>query len=232
MIRIEHLTKSFRGRPAVDDVSLEIPAGTITGLLGPNGAGKSTLIGMMLGQMRPNHGEVFIRDVSVQRDRAKSLRGVGAVSEAPGFHEEFSGWDNLAFLASLSGVVSEAEIQTAVEFVGLGNRIRDRVRDYSRGMRLRLGLAQALVPQPEVILLDEPLEGLDPAGIRDARELILRVRTEWKTTVLFSSHLLAEVKRLCDAVAILNHGRMAFSGTCQRDGEKLEACYLAAVAKG
>jgi ABC-2 type transport system ATP-binding protein len=229
MIRIEHLTKRFRKRPALDDVTLEIPAGSITGLLGPNGAGKSTLIGTIVGQVRPDAGDVRIQGVSVVSHRCRALRGVGAVFEAPGFYEDFTARENLACLASLSGPVVRAEIENAAVFVGLSDRIDEPVRRFSRGMRLRLAIAQALIPRPALVVLDEPMEGLDPGGIRDARRLIQRVRGEWKATVLLSSHLLSEIDQLCDYLAILNHGRVVFSGPWKGDARLLEDTYLSAI---
>ena len=229
MIRIEHLTKRFRKRAALEDVTLEIEAATITGLLGPNGAGKSTLIGAIVGQVRPDAGDIYIQGVSIIADRRRALRGVGAVFEAPGFYEEFTGRENLACLASLSGPVDAREIDGAVEFVGLKDRIDEPACHYSRGMRLRLAIAQALIPRPSLVILDEPMEGLDPAGMRDARQLIQRVRSEWRATMLLSSHLLSEVEQLCDHLAILNGGRVAFTGAWQGDARKLEEKYMAAI---
>lgn len=232
MIHIRNLTKTYRGRAAVDDVTLELPAGSITALLGPNGAGKSTLIGMMLGQIQPDAGEVLIDGVSVQKDRVAALRRIGATFEAPGFHGELTGWENLAFLAGLSGPVSTDALREAAEFVGLGARIAEKVCTYSRGMRLRLALAQALVPKPAVIILDEPMEGLDPAGIRDTREIIRRMRTEYGATILLSSHLLGEVSELCDFVAVLCRGKLALATASTGNSAELEAAYLNTVSAG
>jgi len=213
MIRLEHLGKRFRGRTALEDVSLEIPRGEIFGLLGHNGAGKSTAFGLMLGQLRPTSGEVFIQGVSVQRERERALQGVGAIFERPTFYEYLTGWDNLLALTAYSAPVSREEMMRVVGFVGLAERIHERVRNYSHGMKQRLGLAQALLPRPEVVLLDEPAEGLDPEGIRDMRELILQLNREHGITVLLSSHLLGEVEQLCGRVAILNRGRLIFQGS-------------------
>jgi ABC-2 type transport system ATP-binding protein len=213
MIELDHLTKTYHGRRAVDDVSLTIGAGEIVGLLGPNGAGKSTLLGMLLGLLRPDAGEARIHGVSVQRDRARALRGVGGAFGAAAFHPHLSGWQNLARLASWSGGAPCAEIERAVDFVGLADRIHERTRAYSRGMLLRLTLAQALVPQPGAIVLDEPLEGLDPAGVCATRTLLGRIRDEWRASVVLSSHLLGEVEAICDRVAILHEGRLTFAGS-------------------
>lgn len=212
MIRFEHLAKSFRGRPALYDLSLEIPAGEIFGLLGHNGAGKSTTFGILLGQVHPARGEAFIRGVSVQRDRLKALKKVGAIFEAPAFYDYLSGWRNLLIFTAYSAILTEAEIKETVQFVGLTGRIHDPVKTYSHGMRQRLALAQALLPRPELLLLDEPAEGLDPEGIHEMRELILKLNREKGMTVVLSSHILAEVEQMCDRIAILNKGRLVYDG--------------------
>lgn len=212
MIRIDQLTKAFKGKPALRGISLEIERGEIYGLLGHNGAGKSTTFGIMLGQVYPDSGEVFIDGVSVQRQREKALARVGAIFEAPGFYNYLSGWRNLQILTSYSARVPASELREAVEIVGLTKRIHDKVGTYSHGMRQRLALAQALVPAPELVMLDEPTEGLDPAGIHEIRELIQRLNRERGLTVIFSSHLLAEVEQLCTRVAILHQGELLFQG--------------------
>jgi ABC-2 type transport system ATP-binding protein len=212
MIELKNLSKSFKGKPALCDLSLTVEKGEIFGLLGHNGAGKSTSFGILLGQVFPDAGEAFIGGVSVQKDRARALARVGAIFEAPAFYDYLSGWTNLEILTSYSAIVPKKEIEEAVEIVGLTARIHDPVRTYSHGMRQRLGLAQALLPAPEVVLLDEPTEGLDPEGIHEIRGLIRQLNRERGLTVLFSSHLLSEVEQLCDHVAILNRGRKIFDG--------------------
>ena len=212
MIRLEQLRKAFKGKPALNDLSLQIRRGEIFGLLGHNGAGKSTTFGIMLGQIYPDAGEVFIDGISVQHERARALRKVGAIFEAPGFYDYLSGWRNLEILTAYSAHVPAAELAAAVETVGLTARIRDPVRTYSHGMRQRLALAQALLPTPEFVLLDEPTEGLDPEGIHEIRELIQRLNRERGLTVILSSHLLAEVEQLCARVAILHQGNLLFQG--------------------
>ncbi len=212
MIRLEHLSKTFKKRVALEDLSLEIRQGEIFGLLGHNGAGKSTTLGMLLGQIYPTSGEAFIRGVSVQQNRQKALDKVGAIFEEPAFHDYLSGWDNLRILTSYSAHLPDEELREAVRFTGLEKRIHDPVWVYSHGMRQRLALAQALLPRPDLILLDEPAEGLDPEGIYEMRKLIVRLNRERGMTVVLSSHLLAEVEQLCDRVAILNQGRLIFEG--------------------
>jgi ABC-2 type transport system ATP-binding protein len=212
MIRIENLRKTFRRRPALEGVSFEVQRGEIFGLLGHNGAGKSTTFGILLGQVYPDSGEAFIDGISVQQERARALSKVGAIFETPGFFDYMSGWANLEILSSYSGHVSRAELEEAVRIVGLTGRIKDPVKVYSHGMRQRLALAQALVPMPQAVLLDEPTEGLDPEGIHEMRELIKQLNRDHGLTVLLSSHLLAEVQQLCDRVAILNQGNLVFTG--------------------
>jgi len=213
MVEIDAISKSFtKGRKAVDAVSFTVRRGEIFGLLGHNGAGKSTLLGCMLGMVYPDEGEVRIDGVSVQRDRNRALRKVGAIFEAPAFYDYLSGWQNLKILAALSGFTDRAEMSRVVELVNLADRIKHPVGTYSHGMRQRLALAQALLPSPEVLLLDEPTDGLDPEGIREFREFVLRLRDERGMTILFNSHLLAEVELLCDRVAIIKRGNLLYTG--------------------
>lgn len=212
MIQLRNLSKSFGGKPALQDFSLEVRQGEIFGLLGHNGAGKSTALGLLLGQLYPDAGEAWIHGVSVQRNRALALARVGAIFETPGFYDYLSGFRNLEIFAHYSGRVTRREILEAVEIVGLTGRIHDPVRVYSHGMRQRLALAQALIPAPEVVLLDEPTEGLDPEGIHEMRGLIQHLNRERGLTVVLSSHLLSEIEQLCDRVAILNRGRLIFDG--------------------
>ena len=212
MIRLDQVTKSFRGKPALHGLSLEVPRGEIFGLLGHNGAGKSTALGILLGHVHPDSGEAFVGGISVQRQRAAALERTGAIFEAPKFYDYMSGWENLRIFSAYTACVPEAEMRDAVETVDLGKRIHDRVQTYSQGMRQRLGLAQALLPAPEVVLLDEPTNGLDPEGIHEMRELIKKLNRERGITVLFCSHLLSEVEQLCDRVAVVKAGRKIFDG--------------------
>ena len=214
-IRLDNLRKSFAGKPALHGVSFEVQRGEIFGLLGHNGAGKSTALGILLGQVYPDEGETFVGGISVQTDRPKALAKVGAIFEQPRFYDYLSGWRNLEIFTSYSAAVSRVGMQDAVDFVGLTGRIHDKVGAYSQGMRQRLGLAQALLPAPEVIFLDEPTNGLDPEGIAEMRLLIQRLHRERGLTVLFCSHLLSEVEVLCERVAILNKGRLLYTGRWQ-----------------
>ncbi len=213
MLHATGLTKSFSGKPALDDVSFHVRRGEIYGLLGHNGAGKSTSLGIILGMVMPDGGDVTIDGISVRQNRSKALAKVGAIFEAPAFYDYLSGWDNLKILMSYSSGFDAAAARTVIDSVGLTKRVHSKVRTYSHGMRQRLALAQALLPEPEVLLLDEPTDGLDPEGIKWFRDFILNLRAERGITVLFNSHLLAEVELMCDRVAILSQGRRVFEGT-------------------
>ena len=212
MIHLDRLSKVFGSRPALQDLSLDIPKGRIFGLLGHNGAGKSTAFGMILGQIHPTAGSAFIRGISVQQHRLRALQGVGAIFETPAFYDYLSGWTNLRIFTAYTRRLPDSELLETVRFVGLEGRIHDPVRVYSHGMRQRLALAHALLPRPDLVLLDEPAEGLDPEGIHEMRHLILRLNREHGMTVLLSSHLLSEVEQICDHIAVLNQGRMIFQG--------------------
>ncbi len=212
MLSVRDLHKSFGGRPALEGVSFEIAKGEIFGLLGHNGAGKSTTLGIILGMVYPDAGDVSVDGISVRSHRSRALRKVGAIFESPAFYEYLSGWENLRLLMGYSGGFDPVAARATVELVGLSGRIHSKVRTYSHGMRQRLALAQALLPEPEVMLLDEPTDGLDPEGIKWFRDFILTLRRERGMTVLFNSHLLAEVEQMCDRVAILREGRLVFEG--------------------
>jgi ABC-2 type transport system ATP-binding protein len=232
MIRLENLQKRFGSRVAVENLSLQIQKGALYGLLGHNGAGKSTMIGMMLGQVIPDQGKVLIEGHDVQRERALALDQVGAIFETPSFYGYLSGRRNLEIFCSYSRPVTTKEMNDVVELVRLGSRIDDPVRVYSHGMRQRLALAQALLPRPRVLILDEPSEGLDPEGIYEMRELIRRLHRDFALTILICSHLLAEVEQICPQVAIMRNGRLLFAGEWQSAGDPgrtLEQFYLQTV---
>jgi ABC-2 type transport system ATP-binding protein len=212
VIQLRNLYKQFGQRLAVEDLTLQVPKGEIYGLLGHNGAGKSTAIGMMLGQVWPTSGEVEICGHDVTAHRQQALQKVGAIFESPAFYDYLSGRRNLEILASYTAPTSRRRIQEVIEWVGLSSREDSKVRTYSHGMRARLALAQALLPQPELLILDEPSDGLDPEGIHEMRQTILRLHRELGLTILLSSHLLNEVEQLCTRIAVLNQGRRVFEG--------------------
>lgn len=213
MIELNHVTKRFGQQLAVDDLTLHVPGGEIYGLLGHNGAGKSTAIGMMLGQVWPTSGELRINSFEVTAHRRQALQKVGAIFESPAFYDYLTGWHNLEILSSYTAPPGRARLREVIEWVGLSGREHSKVRTYSHGMRARLALAQALLPGPGLLILDEPSDGLDPEGIHEMRQTILRLRKELRLTILLSSHLLNEVEQLCTRIAVLNRGRMVFEGT-------------------
>jgi ABC-2 type transport system ATP-binding protein len=212
MISLREVHKRFGKRPAVESLTLHVPRGEIFGLLGHNGAGKSTTIGMMLGQVWPTRGEVHICGYNVATHRAQALRHVGAIFEAPAFYDYLSGRQNLEILSHYSAPTSAARIHEVIDWVGLRGREDSPVKTYSHGMRARLAIAQALLPQPELLILDEPGSGLDPEGIAEMRQTILRLHQDLNLTILLSSHLLSEVEQLCSRIAVLNRGRKVFEG--------------------
>jgi ABC-2 type transport system ATP-binding protein len=213
VIELKNLFKIFGKRTAVEDLSLEVPKGQIYGLLGHNGAGKSTAIGMMLGQVWPTSGEVRVRGFDVTADRRNALAKVGAIFESPAFYDYLSGLTNLEILTSYSAPTPRSRIQEVIDWVGLTGREHSKVRTYSHGMRARLALGQALLPGPELLILDEPSDGLDPEGIHEMRETILRLQRELGLTILLSSHFLSEVEQICTRIAVMNKGRKVFEGS-------------------
>ena len=212
MIQLTNVIKKFAGRLAVDDLSFTVPRGEIFGLLGHNGAGKSTAIGMMLGQVWPTSGVVKVCGHDVQSNRRAALMKVGAIFETPVFYDYLSGARNLEILSTYTAPTSKARIREVVEWVGLTGREQSKVRTYSHGMRSRLALAQALLPKPELLILDEPSDGLDPEGIHEMRQTIIRLQRELGLTIMLSSHLLNEVEQLCTRIAVLQKGKKVFEG--------------------
>ncbi len=205
----DQLTKRFGERVAVAGIDIELPAGVVSGFVGPNGAGKTTTIGMLLGLIRPISGTAEVLGHPIT-DPSAYLSRVGALIEAPSFYPTLSGRRNLEVLARL-GRIDRVRIAEVLELVELSDRADDLVRAYSLGMKQRLGVAAALLPDPELMILDEPTNGLDPAGIREIREL-LRGLADRGITVFVSSHLLAEIEAICDHLVLIDKGRIAFQG--------------------
>lgn len=204
------LTKRYGKRLAVDRLNLTVGKGEVFGFLGPNGAGKTTTIAMLLGLVRPTKGQAIVLGHDVQREPAKALRRVGAMIEAPAFYPYLSGADNLRVLARAGGIPAE-RVGQVLATVELSDRARDKVATYSQGMKQRLAIAAALLPDPELIILDEPTNGLDPAGTVEIRNLIRELAAGGRT-ILLCSHLLYEVEQLCSRVAILKEGKLIASG--------------------
>ena len=212
VIRTYDLTKRFRTLTAVDRVNFEVQRGEVFGFLGPNGAGKTTTIAILLGLVHPTAGSAEVLDCDVRRGLSRALRRVGAIVETPAFYPYMSGEDNLRVFARVTGSEAEKRIPAVLEQAGLKGREKDKAGTYSLGMRQRLGLAAALVGDPELLILDEPTNGLDPAGMQEMRLFIRRLADEEGRTVFLSSHLLHEVEQVCDRVLILNRGRVIAQG--------------------
>jgi ABC-2 type transport system ATP-binding protein len=212
VVDIRGLTKRFGARTVLQDVDLRVPRGCAYGFLGPNGAGKTTLIRVLLGLVPASSGEMRLLGHPLPAERPAALARVGAIVEEPRFHPHLSGRENLVVAAAPRGAEAEGRIDAAIARVGLADRARDRVGSYSMGMRQRLGIARCLLVDPELLILDEPMNGLDPAGILEMRGLI-RSFVEEGRTVLLSSHLLDEVERTCDGVAIIDRGHIVTQGT-------------------
>ena len=212
VIQTDGLTKRYGHVLAVDGLSLNVPRGRIFGLLGPNGSGKTTLMSMLLGLVRPTAGSFMLFGQSPERGGLdQQLHRIGALIETPTFYPYLSGRNNLAYFQGISGRGDSADLDSLLEQVGLGGRGGDKFQTYSLGMKQRLGLAYTLIGDPELLVLDEPTNGMDPAGMAEVRELVRSLGGENRTVIL-SSHLLNEVEQVCDSVAILSHGRLIAQG--------------------
>lgn len=206
----EHLTKRYRQRTAVDDLNLEVRQGEIFGFLGPNGAGKTTTISMLLGLVRPTAGRAVVMGYDVAQEPEQALRHVGAMVETPAFYPYLSARDNLRVLA-LAGSLPKRRVDEVLALVDLASRATDTFKSYSQGMKQRLGIAAALLHDPQLIILDEPTNGLDPAGQAEIRDLI-RALAQSGCTIFLCSHMLHDVEQLCERVAILKQGRLITQG--------------------
>ncbi|TMM28389.1 MAG: ABC transporter ATP-binding protein [Actinobacteria bacterium] len=210
-VEVRGLVKRYGRVLAVDDVDLTVERGDVYGYLGPNGAGKTTTLRILLGLIRPDAGSVRLFGRDPVGEGARALDDVAGFVEEPAFYPYLSGRQNLELLGTLDGGSPAVRIDEVLELVGLPDRARDRLGGYSQGMRQRLGIAASLLRAPQLLILDEPANGLDPAGIRDMRALISGLAREG-ITVLYSSHLLGEVEEVCNRVAIVDHGRIVFEG--------------------
>jgi len=210
-VQTQGLAKRFGSTIAVDDVELRVPRGCAFGYLGPNGAGKTTLIRTLLGLTRADAGSMSLLGIPVPAERGRALARVGAIVDEPRFHPHLTGRENLRLLAAARGGEAAERIAPSLARTGLADRADEKVRSYSMGMRQRLGVAACLLGDPELLILDEPMNGLDPAGMHEMRAMIGDLVAEGRT-VMLSSHLLDEVERTCDAVAIVDHGRVVRQG--------------------
>ncbi len=208
VVQFRGVTKKIGSKTIIDNLTLDVPAGCVFGFLGPNGSGKTTTIRMLVGLMSPTSGDIRIEGQSIRTHFEQAISKVGAIVENPEMYKYMSGYQNLMHYARMSPGVTKERIAEVVDFVGLGGRVRDRVSTYSLGMRQRLGVAQALLHRPRLLVLDEPTNGLDPQGIRELRDYLRALSREQGTTVFVSSHLLSEMELMCDTVAVINGGRL------------------------
>jgi ABC-2 type transport system ATP-binding protein len=224
------LAKRYGKREVVSDVSFDLRRGEVFGFLGPNGAGKTTTIRMLVGLVRPTRGRVVIEGKELGKDLEGALRHVGCIVETPDLYRFLTGRENLLHFARMVGDEAERRIDELASLVKMSERLDDLVRTYSLGMRQRIGIAQALLTDPSILILDEPANGLDPAGIREIRDLVRHLAVDRGISVFVSSHLLSEVERTCDRVVIVHRGRTLAEGTLAeltRDGAtSLEDLFL------
>lgn len=213
IIDVRGLTKVFKGLKAVDNLSFSVPKGEVYGFLGQNGAGKSTTIRMLLTLIQPTSGTVSILGKDLHQHRKEALQNIGAIIEKPDLYKYLTALENLRIMAQLSGIrPSQKELIEQLERVGLAERARSKVKTFSQGMKQRLGIACALVHNPQLIILDEPTNGLDPQGIADMRNLILSLSKNEGKTVFVSSHLLSEIEMIADSMLIIDKGRKVAEG--------------------
>jgi len=212
-ISVKNLYKSYGPIEALHDLSIEVPKGKITGLLGPNGAGKSTLMRCILGLIKPTTGYINILNQSLDGNKHNIFKDIGCIIEKPDFYAYLTAKKNLELLAMISkSDQAISNIQKCIDLVGLTGREKDKVKTFSHGMKQRLGIAQCLIHDPEIIILDEPTTGLDPEGIIEFRQLIIRLRDEFKKTILLSSHILSEIELVADHIIIINKGKLISQG--------------------
>jgi ABC-2 type transport system ATP-binding protein len=216
ILEVKNLSKRFKELKAVDDLNINVFTGDVFGFLGPNGAGKSTTIRMLLTLISPTKGEIKIFGKSLKESRIEILRKIGAIVEKPDFYGFLSAYKNLEILGKLSRIESpKKRIMEVLELVGLGKRYKSKVKTFSHGMKQRLGIAQALLHDPELIILDEPTTGLDPQGMKEIRDLIIHLSKDQKKTVFLSSHILYEVEMVADRMIIINKGSTQVEGDVQ-----------------
>lgn len=208
IVELKGLSKTIGKKKIIDNLNLQLYPGQITGFLGPNGAGKTTTIRMMAGLMKPSSGEVIVEGQNVTDHFEETMSKVGVIVENPEMYKYMSGWKNLLHFARMNKTITKERITEVVEQVGMQNRIHEKVSSYSLGMRQRLGLAQALLHRPKFLILDEPTNGLDPAGIREFRTYLRKIAEEDGVSVFVSSHMLSEIELMCDRIAVIQNGQL------------------------
>ncbi|MGX4201360.1 ABC transporter ATP-binding protein [Bacillus sp. JK74] len=225
VLELQQVKKTIKGRTIIHDLSFSVRAGEVFGFLGPNGAGKTTTIRMMVGLMKLSQGDIVICGESITKNYAKAVRHVGAIVENPELYKFLSGYKNLQQYARMVKGVTKEKIDEVIELVGLQDRIHDKVKTYSLGMRQRLGLAQSLLHNPKVLILDEPTNGLDPAGIREIRDHLKKLTREKGMAVIVSSHLLSEMELMCDRIGILQKGELVDIQKVRDEGKEDKDTY-------
>lgn len=208
VLKVRNLTKKYDERLAVNNISFEVFQGEIFGFLGPNGAGKTTTLKIIVGLAKPTSGRVTVCGYDIERQFERAVINVGGIIENPELYPYMSGLDNLKYYASLYDGITKAKIKEVVQLVGMQDRIKDKVKTYSLGMRQRVGIAQALLHSPKLLVLDEPTNGLDPEGIVEMREFLKKLAHDKKISIIISSHILAEMEQLCDTIAIVDNGKI------------------------
>ncbi|MFB1051048.1 ABC transporter ATP-binding protein [Paraliobacillus sp. JSM ZJ581] len=211
---VKNLCKEINGETIINDLSFNVSKGQIFGFLGPNGSGKTTTIRMITGMIKPSSGFVEIMGYNVQTNFSESMRNLSAIVEHPALFDYMTGWQNLIqSVRLLDKKVDPTYIKWCIETVDLSDRIHDKVKNYSLGMKQRLAIAQSLLASPKILILDEPTNGMDPSGIKDIRALIKNLSDEHKITIFLSSHLLSEIENICDEILIINKGKQIVSGS-------------------
>ncbi|MCR4616062.1 MAG: ABC transporter ATP-binding protein [Clostridiales bacterium] len=208
VLEVNELTKIFGKRAAVDKASFQVNSGEVFGFLGPNGAGKTTAIKVIMGFLAPDEGQIIINGTDVKKDYEKAMENIGGIVENPEMYKELSGRKNLEMYARIHDNVPAGRIDEVLRLVGMENRAEEKIKKYSLGMKQRICLAQALLHKPNLLILDEPTNGLDPAGIKELRDILKHLAHEEGVAVMVSSHMLAEMELMCDRVGIINNGRI------------------------
>ncbi|MGG4168807.1 ABC transporter ATP-binding protein [Rossellomorea vietnamensis] len=208
VVQLQSVSKVIKGKTIIDNLTFDVYEGEVFGFLGPNGAGKTTTIRMIVGLMNITKGDVLISGKSIKKDFEGAIKDVGAIVENPELYKFMSGYQNLQHFARMQKGISDERMKEVIELVGLTDRINDKVKTYSLGMRQRLGLAQCLLHKPKLLILDEPTNGLDPAGIREIRAYIRKLAEEEGMAVIVSSHLLSEMEMMCDRIGIIQSGKL------------------------
>jgi ABC-2 type transport system ATP-binding protein len=220
VLDIQNVSKVINGHVIIDDLNFQLHKGEVLGLLGPNGSGKTTTMRMIVGLMKPSIGDVLIEGASIQSNFHKAISYIGSMIETPAFYPFYSGYQNLMYFASMSKGVSKNRVQEVIELLGLTNAIHKKFSTYSLGMKQRLGIAQALLHNPTILILDEPTNGLDPAGIREIRDYLKLITKTEGTSILISSHLLSEIELICDRAVIIQNGKYIKEVEMNKDPEE------------